>query len=100
MCVYIYNVNIYIYDVYIYSAAKECGTIRPGMVLTHVNGEDLGSMSSERAALFLLGDVTAQAQKNSTDRFSRPIDLATQQNTHADIHRVFAVPLNFSAMDP
>ena len=81
MCVYIYNVNIYIYiyNVYIYSAAKECGTIRPGMVLTHVNGEDLGSMSSERAALFLLGDVTAQAQKNSTDRFSRPTDFATQQ---------------------
>jgi hypothetical protein len=70
------------------------------MALTHVNGQDMSSMSSEKAALLLLGDVHAQALKNSTDRFSRPIDLATQQNTHADIHRVFAVPLNFSAMDP
>jgi hypothetical protein len=27
----------------------------------------------------LLGDVHAHAQKNGTYRFSRPIDLATQQ---------------------
>eukprot|EP00918_Siedleckia_nematoides_P026383 GHVU01056889.1.p1 GENE.GHVU01056889.1~~GHVU01056889.1.p1 ORF type:complete len:130 (+),score=19.75 GHVU01056889.1:632-1021(+) len=38
------------------SPAKECGKIRAGMTLTHVDGEDLSNKDCEAVALLLLGD--------------------------------------------